>query len=145
MTSEEKITNIVRDMYKNGSNARSEKNGNPFALIKKAILLTKTKDIVTVGLYRKLDRETQKIIDEKESSSIRESIGFTKKVAKIIMEKKIENENDVFIHISSKGDAILNDIIKGNFDGMPYRKIKNVFDVKNIFIYQERQKTTYTK
>lgn len=57
------ICDIVKEMYKNGSDSRSEKNGNPMSFVES---LVEDGEIVVVGLWKYLPPDFQALIGNKE-------------------------------------------------------------------------------
>lgn len=135
--SEARLVKVVNKLYVNGSDNRSQKNGNPDALVK---YILKQPHIATCGLYAHM-KEFHNIINDKEArkrGTIDEKTNKT--IAKFILDCYRSNKSDYYIHITEQGRNALEEIIE---HGTPQNKqSRSIFQLHRIFSIQERQKVT---
>jgi hypothetical protein len=140
--SEERARKVVARLYRNGNNIRSQKNGCTDTLITK---LLKPHHIVTCGLYESLLKEWRDLINDKsrrkgENGS---DLKIIKEIAKFILLKHKENNENHFIRITPTGKQVIEEVLETDeFSG---KRMKNIFKLESIFIHQERQKITPDK
>lgn len=139
--SKEHATIVVNNLYKNGSDSRQQKNGNPDKLIEH---LLKPKNISTCGIFNLLDPEDMKTIHDKSKSRLLEYPEIRKRIAKVILEYAnkpdiVSKNTKVYCRVSEHGFKILNDIVNNTGIYKP-RDLKINFNVRTIFEHQERQK-----
>lgn len=135
VSSEARARRVVANLYTNGSDTRSEKNGSPGKLV---TTLLAGKNIITCGLYAHLGREIRAYVNDK--TKRREGdLKINKVICKFILEKEKEDGGKYFIHISSAGRSIIESILSTDEWTANLRKM---FKVEVIFPFQERQKVT---
>src|SRR5581483_6743853 len=128
--SDARLRKIVKMIYTNGSDNRSQKNGSPETLITKVL---QVEHVATCGMFKFLGTELRDYINSKERRK-RGEIKCVKALAELILKYEKENNPNVYIKISEKGRAVIDEIIKtGEFSG---KKMVNVFKVETIFQFQ---------
>lgn len=125
---QQEITNIVNKMYTNGSDARSEKNGNPRELIKK---LTTNDDICVIGLWKKLPSDYQSLISSNGLSD-EEKILVLKFIRKYAGKY---NPNDYYCSIKRETLHKIDSVIEGDLKNYKY-----IMKFSKYFLDTERQK-----
>lgn len=136
MDSVERLRKVVKTMYKNGNDNRSQKNGNPDSLVD---IVRAVEHISTCGVYDMLGLELQTYVNDEDRRKEGE-VKCLKTIAQFILRLEKEGSTEVYIKMSEKGRTILDEFIKTErFIG---RDVRNVFNVDKVFRFQERQKVT---
>lgn len=139
--SREHATIVVNNLYKNGSDSRQVKNGNPDKLIDH---LMKSKHISTCGIFTLLDPNDMKLIHDKSKIKMLDYPEIKKRVAKIILQhankpELITKQTKIYCRVSEYGLKILDDIINST-SIYKIKDLKRNFNIRVIFEHQERQK-----
>lgn len=135
---EQRIREVVKEMYRGGENLRSTKKSNPNTLIELAKKNSK-KCLFTLGLYAHADLPAKDwmTIHEKKCEEDRNDPQFLKRIGKFLL--KHENDKNAYFHITLDGRRVLE---KASKTGELTKGELKVFNVRNIFCTQERQKKT---
>ena len=140
--SDDKLSNIINNLYKNSNNKRNEKNALKGKATLKDKLSAKGNMLVTLGLYQQLTKSEKECVNGKNNDeNIR--YGILKKIYDIIIriEKQEEEVKDVYIQYTSKAkDILVEYLTEDNSRGKSDSKQKKVLAFSKIFLNQERQK-----
>lgn len=130
------LQEIVKAMYRNGSDNRSQKNGSPDALVDK---VWTTEHIATCGIFGLLPRTIQDYINSKAPPA---EYKTWQTIAKFIVEKHKAPNSKYFVRLSERGKGVLSEIIDMNASDFESsaKKLSGVFKMSKMFIFQERQK-----
>lgn len=125
-------TEVVTNLYKNGSDTRQMKNGSPGALIEK---IMSARPITTCGLYRHLSSEEMDMVCDKKSSPV-----FQKRVAGLLLEHANRYDKHIYCKVTDIGMNVLKCILAEDYDTYPAKDMKFIFNLSHIFENQEREK-----
>ncbi len=127
------ILGIVKEMYKNGSDTRSEKNGKPISFVEKII---ENKDIQVVGLWKYLPSGIQSVIGTKELDVTMPEEDRMMVLRFIRMYANTYKAGDYYCYIHQNTLRKINELLD---DGI-MKNAKFLLQCRKYFIATERQK-----
>jgi len=140
--SKERLKTVVQKLYRCGSDNRQQKNGAHEKLY--STIAESTHSVNTCGIDALLPRHLQTFVDTKkfpDDCRGMSKLDGLKEIAEIIYKLYKENNNDVYIKITSVGLTYLLRIIdKEELKEDEYRKHFNIWGKYGVITYQEKSK-----
>jgi len=136
------------NLYRNGSDARQQKNGNPDNLVVNCLT---SKTITTIGVYKYyLSAEQRQIVNDNKNTAPCLKYEFITAMCQAVLkaiedmyEYKSDKDVKVFVNIPNTQQLeMLQAAAAGKFDLYKEKTIVNTLSPRKMFIFQERQKVT---
>jgi len=149
-TDEEICKIAALNLYRNGSDSRQQKNGNPDGLVSDC--LKSIAAVTTIGVYKHyLSFEERKLISDNSDKKGSLDLEFISRMCKVVLRamkdiSEYKNERDIkcYVHIPTvKQLQMLEQIAAGNYNLYKIKEINCVLSPRKMFIYQERQKVDH--